>query len=98
MIKEPPPFKGLNIGIPIIIFIKGSGLINQGSGLGTWRFREILTSMTGTFNPIMIILGGFGGISSGYMYSYSWVMSTLNIQVGMLRNTSVIYGTNHMTL
>ena len=33
MIDKSPPFKGLNIGIPIIIPIKGRGLINQGSGL-----------------------------------------------------------------
>ena len=34
MINKPPPFKGLNIGIPIIIPTKGRGYINQGSGLG----------------------------------------------------------------
>ena len=34
MINRPPSFKGLNIGIPIIITIKGSGFINQGSTLG----------------------------------------------------------------
>ena len=33
MINKPPPFKGLNIRIPITIPIKGRGLINQGSGL-----------------------------------------------------------------
>ena len=33
MINEPPPFKGLNIRIPIIIPMKGRGLINQESGL-----------------------------------------------------------------
>ena len=33
MINKPPPFKGLNIRIPIIILIKGQGFINQGSGL-----------------------------------------------------------------
>ena len=33
MINKPPPFKSLKIRIPIIIPIKGSGLINQGSGL-----------------------------------------------------------------
>ena len=36
MISKPPPFTGLNIRIPIIIPIKGRGLINQASsGLGT---------------------------------------------------------------
>ena len=30
---NPAPFKGFNIRIPIIIPIKGRGLINQGSGL-----------------------------------------------------------------
>ena len=33
MINKPPPFKILNIRIPIIIFITGRGFINQGSGL-----------------------------------------------------------------
>ena len=33
MINQPPPFKDLNIRIPIIIPIKGSGFINHGSGL-----------------------------------------------------------------
>ena len=34
MINKPPPFKGLNISIPIRIPTKGRGFINQGSGLG----------------------------------------------------------------
>ena len=34
MINNHPPFRGLNIGIPIVIPIKGRGFINQGSGLG----------------------------------------------------------------
>ena len=33
MINKPPPFKDLNIRIPFIIPIKGSGFINPGSGL-----------------------------------------------------------------
>ena len=33
MINEPPPFKGLNIRIPIMIPIKGRRFINQRSGL-----------------------------------------------------------------
>ena len=33
MINNPPPFKGLNIRIFIIITINGAGFINQGSGL-----------------------------------------------------------------
>ena len=33
MINKPPPFKDLNIRIPIIIPIKGSGFLNHGSGL-----------------------------------------------------------------
>ena len=33
MINKPPPFKGLIIRIPIIIPIKGRGVINQGSTL-----------------------------------------------------------------
>ena len=35
MINKPPPFKGLDIRIPIIIPIKGRGFIDQGSGLAT---------------------------------------------------------------
>ena len=35
MIDKPPPFKGLNIRIHIIIPIKGRGFINQGSKLIT---------------------------------------------------------------
>ena len=34
MINKPPPFKGLNIRIPIIIPMKGRGFINQGLGIG----------------------------------------------------------------
>ena len=35
MINKPPPFKGLNMRMPIIIIIpiKGRGFINQGSTL-----------------------------------------------------------------
>ena len=33
MINKPPPFKGLNMSILIIIPIKGRGFTNQGSGL-----------------------------------------------------------------
>ena len=34
MMNKPPPFKGLNIRIVIIIPTKGRGFINQGSTLG----------------------------------------------------------------
>ena len=34
MINKPPPFKGLNIRVPIIIPIKGRVFINHRSGLG----------------------------------------------------------------
>ena len=33
LINKPPPFKGLNIGIPILTPIKGRGFVNQWSGL-----------------------------------------------------------------
>ena len=33
MINKPPPFKDLNIGIPIVIPIKGRGVINHESGV-----------------------------------------------------------------
>ena len=32
--NKSPPFKGLNVRIPIIIPIKGRGFMNQGSRLG----------------------------------------------------------------
>ena len=31
MINKPPPFKGLNIRIPIIVPVQGRGFVNQGS-------------------------------------------------------------------
>ena len=34
MINKPPPFKGFDIRIPIIIPIHGKGFINKGSTLG----------------------------------------------------------------
>ena len=40
MIHNPPPFKGLNIKIPIIIPIKERGLIYQGSGLSSLVLRR----------------------------------------------------------
>ena len=43
MIIKPPPFKGLNIRIPIVTRIKGKGFINEGSGLlrfVPWLFRS----------------------------------------------------------
>ena len=33
MINKPPPFKGLNITIPMIIAVKGRGFIDRGSTL-----------------------------------------------------------------
>ena len=33
MINKPPPFKGLNIRIPIYNLYYGEGVINHGSGL-----------------------------------------------------------------
>ena len=33
MINKPPPFKGLNIRMPIIIPMKGRRFVNQGSAL-----------------------------------------------------------------
>ena len=38
MLNKPPPFKDLNIRMPIIIPIKGRGFINHGSGLGFETF------------------------------------------------------------
>ena len=43
MIYKPPPFKGLDIRIPIIIPIKGRGFINHGSTLREKdAFEELL--------------------------------------------------------
>ena len=39
-IDKPPPFTGLNIRIPIIIPVKGSGFIDQGSWLGLVALHE----------------------------------------------------------
>ena len=35
VINKPPPFKGLNIRIPIMIPSKRSGIINEGSTFGS---------------------------------------------------------------
>ena len=43
MINKPPPFKGLNTRIPIIIPIKGRGFINHGSGVRAFLFTEPTT-------------------------------------------------------
>ena len=45
MMKNEPPFKGLNTRIPMIIPIKGRGFINQGSTL-VWGW-ESLKPLTG---------------------------------------------------
>ena len=42
MINKPPPFKGLNIRIPIIVLIDGRGVINHGSGPGLVTVNERL--------------------------------------------------------
>ena len=41
MINEPPPFKGLNIRIPMLIPIMGRGFLNKGSTLG-FRVSQVL--------------------------------------------------------
>ena len=33
MINKPPPFKGLNIRIPVILTIEGRRFLNQGSAI-----------------------------------------------------------------
>ena len=40
MINKPPPFKGLNIRIPIRIPIKRRGFTNHGSTLG-FKVKEL---------------------------------------------------------
>ena len=52
LINKPPPFKGLNIGNPIIVSIKGRGLINQGSTLAknTRSFRLTSSGMDRGFS------------------------------------------------
>ena len=47
MINKPLPFKGLNIGIPIIIPVKGRGLLIRGWGYPEYQIpaaQEILNS------------------------------------------------------
>ena len=42
--NQPPPFKGLNIRIPILIILiptNGRGCINQGSGLGEKQAKRV---------------------------------------------------------
>ena len=42
MINKPPPFKGLNVSIPVVIPVKGrGGVINQGSRSRN-RFLSVL--------------------------------------------------------
>ena len=48
MINKLPPFKGLNIRIPIIIPIKGRAFINHGSGL--------LKILQGDFDKLLKLL------------------------------------------
>ena len=45
MINKPPPFKGLNIRIPILIPIKGRGFLNQGSGLPCYPWSLAATKL-----------------------------------------------------
>ena len=60
MINNPPPFKGLNLRLPIIIPsfipIKRRGSSNQGSGLGrlyaSWRIGYPLGYYQGFFGVI----------------------------------------------
>ena len=49
MMNKPPPFKGLNIRMLIIIPIKGRGFINHGSGLDAsqWNVAFSLASRAG---------------------------------------------------
>ena len=46
MINKPPPFKGLNIRIPIIITIKGRGFINPGSTLCPYQGSQLANAAT----------------------------------------------------
>ena len=82
MINKPPPFKGPNIRIPIIIPIKGRELINQGSTLG-WKdggqrcgfqrlqsigkFEKRLRSMTiHLSHPYVVSIACVARFSEGY--------------------------------
>ena len=54
MIYKPPPLKGLDIKIPIIIPIKGRGLTNQGFGLPSadmWELTNHADTPTSTDPP-----------------------------------------------
>ena len=65
MINKPPPFKGPNMLIPIIIPMKGREFINQGSTLGVplqtmkrQGFRTLLSlySLTWTLDVLQYLL------------------------------------------
>ena len=54
MINKPPPFKGLNIRIPIIISIKGRGFIDQGSTLLGGGDRKAMPATTTMGEPVYL--------------------------------------------
>ena len=58
MINEPPPLKGLIIGIPILIPIKGRGAITQRSGLN-------LDPLCNEVHRGIYVSIGFGGSGHG---------------------------------
>ena len=62
MMNNPPPVKGPNIRIPVIIRIKGRGFINQGSTVvsSTHRSRHGLKALLGAdLGSLGIRLSGF---------------------------------------
>ena len=72
MINQPPPFKGLNVVIPIIIPGKGRGFINHGS---TLRAKS-LTSTFLTFRLLGSPKGPGTQIIGYYNISGIWALKT----------------------
>ena len=48
MIDKPPPFKGLNIRIPIIILVKGKGFVDPNSEPETLKTLTLETQNPGS--------------------------------------------------
>ena len=63
MINKSPPFKGLNIKIPIMVPIEGRGLINHEFGLVPTKLSGplpcLLGSEDGVVTYLLPVAGGF---------------------------------------
>ena len=76
MINNPPPFKGLNIMVPIIILIEGRGFIKQGSGLlftvWSWLLAVNFTYARWTLHLVIVTIR----VNSDYIRVLSDFFST----------------------